>query len=148
MKGRKRAFVEAYVSDVKRNQTQAAIKAGYSEKTAAQQASRLMNDEEVKAAIEEMEKELHEQNTAQANEVVEFLTSVMRGESVDHIPLLVGDGVQKLTEGIPSAKERLKAAEMLGKHYGLFTERTQLDIDGAVQIIDDIPRGEDIAKPD
>lgn len=148
MKGKKRAFVDAYVNDVKRNQTQAAIKAGYSEKTAAQQASRLMNDEEVKAAIEEIEMELHEQNTAKANEVVEFLTSVMRGENVDNIPLLVGDGVQELTEGIPSAKDRLKAAEMLGKHYGLFTERIQLDAEGTVQIIDDIPRSEGSAETD
>lgn len=122
MTGRKRAFIEAYINDIKRNQTAAAIAAGYSEKTARQAASNLMRDKEVAAAIAEHEKELHEQNTAKANEVIEFLTSVMRGEKVDNIPLFIGDGEQKLTEGNPSARDRLKAAEMLGKHYALFTE--------------------------
>ncbi len=146
MKGKKQAFIEAYLSDVKRNQTQAAIDAGYSEKSAAQTASRLMKDKDIKAEIEKREKELHEQNTAKANEVIEFLTSVMRGEKVDNIPLFVGDGLQELTEGIPSAKDRLKAAEMLGKYYALFTDRTQLEGEGLVQIINDIPRGDGDAE--
>ncbi len=60
VKGKKKLFVEAYVNDVYRNQTAAAIAAGYSEKTAAQAASRLMKDEDVAAAIAEREKELHE----------------------------------------------------------------------------------------
>lgn len=143
MKGKKLAFVEAYVQDVRRNQTAAAVAAGYSEKSARQTASRLMKDEEVKKAIEERLTVLHEQNTAKANEVIEFLTSVMRGEKVDNIPLFVGDGFQELTEGVPSAKDRLKAAEMLGKYYTLFTDRTQIEGEALVQIIDDIGSNED-----
>ena len=130
MTKKEKMFVDAYVNDVKRNQTAAAIAAGYSEKTAPQAASRLMKKDEIKQAIDERLKELHEQNTAQANEVIEFLTTVMRGENVD--------GFQKLTEGKPPAKDRLRAAEMLGKYYALFTDRTQIENDGPVVIIDDI----------
>ncbi len=146
MNKRKLAFVDAYVNDIKRNQTAAAIAAGYSEKNAAQTASRLMKDDEVKKAIEERLSELHEQNTAKANEVIEFLTAVMRGEKVDNIPLFVGDGLQKLTEGIPSARDRLKAAEMLGKYYALFTDKTQVEGDGTVMIIDNIQRSDTDAE--
>lgn len=111
--GKKKAFVEAYVNDVKHNQTAAAIAAGYSPKTARQYASQLMKNPEVAAAIAELEKELHEQNTAKANEVDEFLTSVMRGEEVDDWAL--------------RTRDRLKAAEMLCKRYGLFTEAAKAD---------------------
>lgn len=129
MTKKEKMFVDAYVNDVKRNQTAAAIAAGYSEKTAAQAASRLMKKDEIKQAIDAQLKELHEQNTAQANEVIEFLTAVMRGENVDNIPIFVGDGFQKLTEGKPPAKDRLRAAEMLGKYYALFTEKLNVDGD-------------------
>ena len=129
MTKKEKMFVDAYVKDIKRNQTAAAIAAGYSEKTAPQAASRLMKKDEIKQAIDERLKELHEQNTAQANEVIEFLTAVMRGESVDNIPIFVGDGFQKLTEGKPPAKDRLRAAEMLGKYYALFTEKLNVDGD-------------------
>lgn len=129
MTKKEKMFVDAYVNDVKRNQTAAAIAAGYSEKTAPQAASRLMKKDEIKQAIDERLKELHEQNTAQANEVIEFLTTVMRGENVDNIPIFVGDGFQKLTEGKPPAKDRLRAAEMLGKYYALFTDKLNVDGD-------------------
>ena len=120
MTGRKKAFVDAYVADVKRNATQAAIKAGYSEKTAKQAAYKLMQSEDIKAAITAAKKELHEQNTAEANEVVEFLTAVMRGGEVDTVPLSVGKGKQKLFDAKPSARDRIKAAELLGKYYTIF----------------------------
>lgn len=148
MTERKRAFVDAYISDIKHNATAAAIKAGYSAKSAKQIAYKLMHDEEVKKAIAAEIKERHAQNTAEANEVVEFLTSVMRGEKVDNIPLFVGDGCQELEEGKPSARDRLKAAELLGKHYALFTDKAQIDSEGVVQIINDIPRGDTDAEAD
>ena len=129
MTKKEKMFVDAYVKDIKRNQTAAAIAAGYSEKTAPQAASRLMKKDEIKQAIDERLKELHEQNTAQANEVIEFLTAVMRGENVDNIPIFVGDGFQKLTEGKPPAKDRLRAAKMLGKYYALFTDKLNVDGD-------------------
>ena len=88
-----------------------------------------MKKDEIKQAIDERLKELHEQNTAQANEVIEFLTAVLRGENVDNIPIFVGDGFQKLTEGKPPAKDRLRAAEMLGKYYALFTDKLNVDGD-------------------
>lgn len=135
LSARQQAFVEAYVTDIKHNQTAAAIAAGYKEKTAAQAGSRLMKNEKVAAAIAARIEELHEQNTANANEVVEFLSSVMRGEEVDNWVLRAVDGSEELQKGEPSAKDRLKAAEMLSKYYALFTEAVKADDDGKSGVI-------------
>ena len=62
-----------------------------------------------------------------------YLTAVMRGEQTEEIPLLQGDGMQALVAKDVSAKDRLKAAELIGKRYGLFTEK--LGLDGVVPVI-------------
>lgn len=127
MNKKQEAFVEAYVNDIRRNQTAAAIAAGYSSKSARQIASKLMQNAEIKAAIDERIGELHKQNTAAAEEVIEFLTRTMRGEEVDNILLSVGNGYEKLTEGAPSARDRLKAAELLGRYYDIFDKKDNTD---------------------
>ena len=146
MTAKKKAFINAYINDIKKNQTAAAIKAGYSEKTAEQAASRLMKDPEVAAAIKEWEEEQHRERTAETNEIIEFLTSVMRGEKVDNIPLFIGNGEQKLKTTSPAAHDRIRAAEMLGKYYAIFTDKAQIDSAGTVKIIDDIEGGETYAE--
>ena len=144
MTGKKKKFFETYTGDPmnKRNGAAAAVAAGYSAKSAKQTAYRLLNkDTEMMAAIKEHDAEQHKKNTARENEIVEFLTSVMRGEEVENIPLFVGDGEQQFKEGAPSARDRLKAAELLGKHYAMFTEKTAIE-GGQVVIVNDIPRGD------
>lgn len=137
MTARQKAFIEEYKKD--KNQTQAAIRAGYSKKTAAQKGSYLKNkDPEVSKAISEWEEEMHLKNTAQAAEIEEFLTSVMRGETPEKIPLLSGNGFQKLAENTPMIKERIKAAELLGKRYGLFTEKVEVDTDTGVIVLAEV----------
>ena len=64
---------------------------------------------------------------------MEYLTSVMRGKHKEQILQLVGDGVQKIASIDVSAKERLKAAELIGKRYGLFKEN--IDGAGAVPVV-------------
>lgn len=144
MTPRKQAFVDAYVADVTRNATQAAIKAGYSEKTAKQAAYKLMQSEDIKSAIAAAKKELHEKNTAEANEVVEFLTAVMRGGEVDTVPLSVGGGKQKLFDGKPSARDRIRAAELLGKYYDIFDgNNNEAEDTGGIIVIPEIKEGAD-----
>ena len=124
LKGRKLAFVDEWMID--QNGTAAAIRAGYSKKTAAEQASRLLNkDEAVKAEIARRIQQRHKEKTAQADEVIEFYTAVMRGEISDNIALSIGKGEQKLKKMTPLIKDRLKAAEQLGKLYGLDKGRSK-----------------------
>lgn len=127
MNGKQKKFIEALVEDVRHNATAAAIAAGYSEKSAAVTACRLLKDPEVKAAYDEALAEFRRQNTAAAEEVIEFLTRTMRGEEVDNIPLGAGKGYEELTVGAPSARDRIKAAELLGRHYDIFDKKDNTD---------------------
>ena len=115
------------------NATDAAIKAGYSPKTAKQTGSENLAKPDLKAYIETELEKLHSAKIADAEEVMKYLTSVMRGEHTEEIPILCGDGCQELTQKEVGAKERLKAAELIGKRYGMFTDK--VGVEGAVPVI-------------
>ena len=108
------------------NATQAAIRTGYSEKTAYSQGQRMLKNVEVRGYIEEQLALLHSERTADAQEVIEYLTAVMRGEHTEQVLRLIGEGVQVIADIDVSAKERLKAAELLGKRHGLFTDKVNV----------------------
>lgn len=123
-------FADEYIIDC--NATRA-YKAAYpnvkNDDTARKLGSRMMTNDDIKSYIDEQLKKLHTEKTADAQEVLEYLTSVMRGEHKEETLCLVGDGCQKIKKIDVSAKERLKAAELLGKRYGIFTEKLDLNAD-------------------
>ena len=131
MTPRQQKFCDEYL--ISGNATDAAIKAGYSRKTAKQTGSENLAKPDLKAYIETELEKLHSAKIADAEEVMKYLTSVMRGEHTEQVLKLVGEGVQTVTDIDVSAKERLKAAELIGKRYGLFTEKVGLE--GAVPVI-------------
>lgn len=139
MTEKQKRFVEEYLIDL--NATQAAIRAGYAEKSAGRNADRLMKNDEIKSSIDAKLAEIQSEKTAQAQEVMEYLTSVMRGEHTEQTLRLVGDGVQEITNIDVPAKDRIKAAELLGKRYGLFKDNLQMDGDLSLNI--QIDYGED-----
>lgn len=102
------------------NATEAAIKAGYSPKTAKSIAAENLSKPYLREYIDKRIEEIKSSKIADAEEVLSYLTAVMRGEHTEEIPILCGDGVQELTAKEVGAKERLKAAEMLGKVAGIF----------------------------
>ena len=126
MNAKQRKFCDEYLIDL--NATQAAIRAGYSEKTARQVGQRLLTYVDISAYINEQLERIHNERTADAQEVIEYLTSVMRGEHTEQALQLVGDGVQEICDISVSAKDRLKAAELIGKRYGIFTDKTDLTV--------------------
>ena len=115
---RQKKFCDEYI--ICGNATEAAIKAGYSPKTAKSIGQRLLTYVTVRSYIDQRLEKINSEKIADAEEVLRYLTSVMRGEHTEEIPILCGDGVQELTAKEVGAKERLKAAEMLGKVTGLF----------------------------
>lgn len=128
---KQKRFVDEYLIDL--NATQAAIRAGYSEGTAKQIGSENLTKPAIKKAIDSRMEELRTQRTADAVEVLETLTAIMRGEVTEEVPLMCGDGCQMLTDKSTAVKDRLKAAELIGKRYGLFTDK--LDLGGAVPVV-------------
>lgn len=145
MTAKQKCFCQEYLIDL--NATQAAIRAGYSEKTAYSVGQRILKNVEVKKYIAEQLEQIKNEKIADAQEVLEYLTSVMRGEQKEQVPLMMIDGGQTLVEKGISAKDRLKAAELLGKRYALFTEKLEVEGTTAIQIVDDIPlrEGENLA---
>ncbi len=131
MTEKQKRFCDEYLVDC--NATQAAIRAGYSKKTAYAIGLNNLKKLELKAYIDEQLAQLHDDKIADAQEVMSYLSSVMRGEHKEQILQLVGDGVQQIADIDVSAKERLKAAELIGKRYGLFKDN--IDLGGAVPVV-------------
>jgi len=128
---RQKKFCDEYL--ISGNATDAAIKAGYSPKTAKQTGSENLAKPDLRAYIDEQLEKLHSAKIADAEEVMKYLTSVMRGEHTEQVLKLVGDGIQTVTDIEVSAKERIKAAELIGKRYALFSDK--MDLGGAVPVV-------------
>ena len=135
MTDKQKRFCDEYVVDY--NATQAAVRAGYSAKTAYSIGTENLKKPELKNYIDQRNEELRSERTADAAEVMEYLTSVVRGESRAAVVVVEGSGdgcsEAKIIEKPPDEKERLKAAELLGKRFGLFTEK--LNVSGNVPVV-------------
>ncbi len=96
----------------------------------------------MRAYIDDRLAQLHSEKTADAQEVLEYLTSVMRGEHKEQTLVLCGDGMQEIEDIDVSARDRLKAAELIGKRYGMFKDNVELGgpvpvvISGDEQLVD------------
>lgn len=132
---KQRRFCEEYIVDC--NATQAAIRAGYKEKYAHTNANKLLQNTTLKQYIDELLEKIRNNNIADATEVMEYLTSVVRGKSSSEIVVVegVGEGcsIARNMQKAPDEKERLKAAELLGKRYGLFTDK--VEVDGVAKVV-------------
>lgn len=136
MNARQKRFCDEYLIDC--NATQAAIRAGYSPKTAKVTGAKMLTNANLKAYIDEQLERIHNEKTADAQEVLEYLTAVMRGQHTEQTLKLIGEGVQEVTDIDVSAKERLKAAELIGKRYGMFKDNVNLG-ESRVVIVSDVP---------
>ena len=136
---KQKRFCDEYLIDC--NATQAAIRAGYSPKTAYSIGEENLKKPELKTYIDERLEQLHSEKTADAQEVLEYLTSVMRGEHTEQVLRLDGDGVQVVDSVQTPTRDKLKAAELIGKRYGMFKDA--VDLGGAVPVV--ISGGDDLA---
>ena len=124
-------FIVEYCIDL--NATQAAIRAGYSPKSARQIGTELLSKLSIREAIDTELDRMRDAALADAYEVERYLTSVLRGQSQAEVVVVegIGDGCSEartMSKG-PDEKERLKAAEILAKRHGL-TNTTKLKLEG------------------
>lgn len=94
--------------------------------------SRLLTNANVKAYIDEQLENLQSERVADQQEVMEYLTAVMRGKKTEPLLVLDGEGKQKVVDAIPPVQARTKAAELLGKRYRLFTDKQEVEVQGMV----------------
>lgn len=141
MTAKQRRFCDEYLIDL--NATQAAIRAGYSEKTAQQIGNENLTKPVIKKYIDERLAEKESELIASQDEVLRYLTAVMRGQSVSCVLARRDDGSEHVIKKPPDEKESLKAAELLGKRYGLYTERVEQQVDMELSISIDYGDGDD-----
>lgn len=124
-------FCDEYLIDL--NATQAAIRAGYSKKTAGAIATENLQKPNLKAYIQQRMDEKEKELIADGDEVLKYLTSVMRGQARSSVVVVENIGYftskAREMEKSPDEKERLKAAELLGKAHLLFADRVQQEVD-------------------
>ena len=135
MTDKQKRFCDEYLIDC--NATQAAVRAGYSPKTAKQTGCENLAKPDLKAYIDERLEEMHNEKTADAQEVLENLTSVMRGGHKAQVLKLVGEGVQTISDIDVGAKDRIKAAELIGKRYGMFKDGLAVEVE-PVTLVNDL----------
>jgi phage terminase small subunit len=138
-------FCDEYLIDL--NATQAAIRAGYSKKTANRIGTENLSKLVIREYIENRMAEKEAALIANQDEVLKYLTSVLRGQSKSTEIVIegTGDGCSeaRTIEKEPSEKDRLKAAELLGKRYGLYTEKVEEKVDMELNVTIDYGDEED-----
>lgn len=136
---KQQAFADSYIEVG--NATEAYLKAYPNvkkETTARANGSRLLTNANVSAYIESRMEELKSKKVADQREVLEYLTSIMRGEQQEEVLRGVGEGAQTIDDIDVSAKDRIKAAEMLGKRYAMWTDKQQIEGLVPVTIVNDL----------
>ena len=130
MTEKQKRFCDEYLIDL--NATQAAIRAGYSEKSAKVIAAENLTKPNLKKYIDDRMAKKEKQLIADQDEVLKYLTSVLRGETQSEVVVVenIGDYMSQArnVQKAPDEKERLKAAELLGKRYGIFKDKIQAEV--------------------
>ena len=138
---RQRKFIDEYI--ISGNATQSAIKAGYSKRTARQQGARLLSDANISQAIKRRTEQLFDEKAMSVAEAIALSSSIARGEpQTSHFKETdkQKDEVTKETERqyTPSVEDRQRSLEHILKIHGAFTDRSEIELTGGVQFIDDI----------
>ena len=131
------------------NGAKAAIRAGYKATSINSTVRVLRQNPLIREAIEAKQREILAGieamslgKIAVSEEIRVYLTSVMRGESLSSVIVMEthkgGITRHKVVKKPPDEKERLRAAELLGKHYGLFTHKVSLDSKTPIVIKEDL----------
>lgn len=160
MTEKQKRFCDEYLTDL--NATQAAVRAGYSKKTAYSIGEENLRKPEIKEYIEKRMAEKESQLIANQDEVMRYLTAVMRREKKDSVVVTlnsektsyvpdengtmrkqtVKQEIPRIIEIPAPLRDANKAAELLGKAYGIYTDRVDVDADMDLNIT--IDYGEDV----
>ena len=134
-------FCLEYIKDL--NATQAAIRTGYAPKNANRTGTRLLSNAHIRARVAELLEEINSSKIADAAEVLEYLTAVIRGEKDEEVITTDPLGQVVTVKKTIGGREQVKAAELLAKRYGLLTDNVKLNGTAPVQIVDDLGSGKD-----
>ena len=139
---KQQAFADYYIE--LGNAEEAALKAGYSKAYARGKAYTLLANVGIKSYIDERMEELKSERIADQQEILETLTAVLRGEMRSAVLIGLGGGEEDITHDMPpTTAERIKAAELLGKRYGMWVDKQEINANITPTFVDDISGGRD-----
>lgn len=124
-----RSYMNAYQNVTKENSANAG-------------GSRLLRNVNVRSYIDKRLEELKSKAIADQEEVLSYLTSIMRGEHKEQVLKGIGMGEQMIANMDVPANQRIKAAELLGKRYGIWTEKHEVK-DVTPRFVEDVPDDDD-----
>lgn len=135
-------FCHEYIKDM--NATQAAIRTGYSKKTAKMQGSRLMTNDDIKLRVAELRDVYLDENIMTAKQVEYELTRIALGLSTEKTVVIEGQGdgwsTARIMDKPPDERSRLKALELMAKRHRILSGDTTIDVQPVI-----IVGGDDIA---
>ena len=139
MTQRQERFCQEYVATG--NATLSAINAGYSERSAKQLGQKLLTNHDLQNRIKELSGEILNSKIADAREMQEHLSAIIRGESDEEVIVVEGCG-EGVSEAVtkkkkPSQSDRIKAIQLLARMQGV------LDSGSTINVTVPIYRGED-----
>lgn len=144
MTEKQKIFADEYLIDLNATRAYRAAYPNCKKNSSADAAARkLLGNTRIQQYINERLEELQSKRVANVQEVMEHLTAVLRGEIREETVVVegIGDGCSeaRIVEKQVGARDRLKAAELLGKRYSLFTEKIEVSgLDDEKKKLDDI----------
>ncbi|OOV78895.1 terminase small subunit [Mammaliicoccus fleurettii] len=137
---KQQSFADEYIRTG--NAYQSAVNAGYSHNYAKGNVVKLLENVSVKSYIDARLEELKKETIAEQDEILQYLTSVMRGKEQDEELMVVptGDFMSEVERHEKRADivARTKAAELLGKRYAMWTDKKEVEHSGDIIFVDDI----------
>lgn len=140
LNARQKRFCDEYLISL--NATDAAKKAGYKGNYVGQNADKLLKNTKIQSYLEKRLAEKESALIADQDDILKLLTRIVMGEEQGTALVGVGQGAQEVEQVPPTNTEKIRAAEILGKYYKLFTDRQEIQLTGAVEFIDDISGGD------
>ena len=136
MKREWQIFADEYIISL--NATQSYLKAypKASYETANVEGCKLLVKPSIKNYIDEQMAKKQDERIMKQDEILRLLTSIARGEQTEQTLQLCGDGCQELVDKDISAKDRIKALELLGKRYGTFAENVNVNVSKSEKLAD------------
>lgn len=134
---KQKAFADYYIESLNATESYAkAYECSYN--TARTNGARLLANANIKNYIDEVMSAKDESRIASQDEILQILTDIARGITEEEVVQFSQLGEELRTTRKPTIKDRMKASELLGKRYRMFTDKTELEITEPITIIDDI----------
>ena len=130
-------FADEYLIDCNATRAYRAAYPNCKKDSSADAAARkLLGNTRIRQYIDEKLEEISSKKTADAKEVIEYLTSVMRGEAKSEVLAFKGEGFQEVIKKHPDEKERISAANTLAKIFGI-DKQQGININSTMTVIVD-----------